>query len=285
MTATLTKPRAAALTDPMLPRPFTVASTIPETHDTITLVFEAAAGGPPLEFAPGQFAMIYVHGVGEVPITIAGDPASPERLIQTVRGVGAVTNAICALKAGDSVGIRGPFGTTWPKPRGRDLLIVAGGIGLPPVRPLIYHALRNRDQYSSLGLAYGARTPSDLLYRDELDAWSKLSDFNVEITVDSGDDTWHGEVGLVTPMVERLVRNTHNPVVVICGPELMMKAVAGALGDLGVPHGDMYVSLERNIKCGIGFCGHCQIGPDFVCKDGPVSRYSEIVQRLGIGSL
>jgi len=274
-----------ALLEPMLPRPFTVTSKHMETIDTVTLEFEAADDGPPLEFLPGQFTMLYIYGVGEVPISISGDPGHPTRLIHTVRGVGAVTNAICALAPGETVGIRGPLGTAWPVTEGKDLVIVAGGIGLAPVRPLVYHALRNRDRYFCLGLAYGSRSPSELLYRPELEEWNEIPDFNLQVTVDMGDATWRGSIGVVTPLIPRLRCEAGETIAVICGPEVMMKVVARALNAHGVARDNIYLSLERNMKCGIGFCGHCQFGADFICKTGPVFRYSEVAQRLGIGSL
>jgi NAD(P)H-flavin reductase len=283
---TLTKnTEVAEVTDPMLPRPFRVTSKRAETHDTITLDFEAADGGPPIGFSPGQFTMVYVLGVGEVPLSISGDPDRPEVLIHTVRAVGGVTNAIFALETGDVVGIRGPFGTSWPTAIGKDLLIIAGGIGLAPVRPLIYQALANRDRRYCLGLAYGARSPSEVLYRDELREWNDRQDINVEVTVDRGERGWRGSVGVVTPLVQRLRCSAEKSVAVICGPEVMMKIVARTLEDRGVPREDIYVSLERSMKCGIGFCGHCQFGSDFICKDGPVMPYTAVAERLEIGSI
>ncbi|MFV1970122.1 MAG: FAD/NAD(P)-binding protein [Acidimicrobiia bacterium] len=280
-----TESNTPALHEPMLPRPFRVTSKQSETLDTVTLEFEVADDGPPLAFLPGQFTMLYIYGVGEVPISICGDPNHPERLIHTVRAVGAVTNAICALAPGEMVGIRGPFGTGWPVTEGKDLVIVAGGIGLAPVRPLIYHALANRDRYFCLGLAYGSRSPSELLYRSELEAWNELPDFNLQMTVDKGNDTWRGSIGVVTPLIPRLRCEAKETIAVVCGPEVMMKVVARALNASGVARDNIYLSLERNMKCGIGFCGHCQFGSDFICKDGPVFPYSEVAQRLGVRSL
>jgi len=275
----------AAVVDPMLPRPFRVTAKRAETHDTTTLDFEAADGGEPVAFTPGQFTMVYVHGVGEVLISIAGNPECPDVLTHTVRAVGGVTNAIVGLNLGDVVGIRGPFGTGWPKTVDKDLLVIAGGIGLAPVRPMIYHALANRDEYQCLGLAYGARTPSEVLYRDELREWNDRPDINIEVTVDRAERGWRGSVGVVTPLVQRLRCAAGDTVAVICGPEVMMKIVARTLADRGVREENIYVSLERNMKCGIGLCGHCQFGSDFMCKDGPVVPYMAVAERLGIGSI
>ncbi len=280
---------AAALTldgldDAMLPRPFRVRSKRMETIDTMTLEFEAADGEPPLSFQPGQFTMLYVFGVGEVPLSISGDPGTPGVLVHTVRAVGAVTNAICALVPGDSVGIRGPYGTGWPQTRGKDLLIIAGGIGLAPVRPLILNALAHRDEYFCVGLAYGSRSPGELLYTSELEAWNARGDINVQVTVDHGDPTWRGDIGIVTPLVRRLRCETDDTIAVICGPEVMMRVVGRALEDRGIASNNIYLSLERNMECGIGLCGHCQFGKDFVCTDGPVFPYAEVAHRLGIGA-
>lgn len=270
--------------DPMLPRPFRVARKTVETFDTVTLDLTPVDDGPPLAFSPGQFTMVYVFGIGEVPLSISGDPDLPETLVHTVRAVGAVTNAICALEPGDTVGVRGPYGTGWPDARNRDLLIIAGGIGLAPVRPLIRRTVTHRQDYFSVGLAYGSRSPAELLYRDELDAWSEGDAIDVQITVDRGDPTWRGDVGVVTPLVQRIRYVTGETVAVICGPEMMMRVVARTLQDRGMTPDNIYVSLERNMKCGIGLCGHCQFGSDFVCTDGPVFPYSEVSYRLGIGA-
>ncbi len=268
----------------MLPRTFRVTAKNVETSDTVTLELTAADDGPPIVFAPGQFTMVYVFGVGEVPLSISGSPDRPESLVHTVRAVGAVTNAICALEPGDTVGVRGPYGTGWPDARNRDLLIIAGGIGLAPVRPLIDQVIAHRQDYFSVGLAYGSRSPAELLYRDELDAWSNGDAIDVQVTVDRGDPTWRGDVGVVTPLVQRIRYVTDETIAVICGPEMMMRVVARTLEDRGMTPDNIYVSLERNMKCGIGLCGHCQFGSDFVCTDGPVFPYFEVSYRLGIGA-
>lgn len=278
-----TSPEARA-TEPMLPRPFRVTSKRYETSDTVTLEFEAADGGPPMSFTPGQFTMIYAFGVGEVPISISGDPGNPGTLVHTVRAVGAVTAAICALERGEVAGIRGPYGTGWPEAEGKDLLIVAGGIGLAPVRPVILRALANRHRHFCLGLAYGSRSPSELLYRDELVRWTDDEDMNVQVTVDRGGEGWRGDIGVVTPLLQRLRCTTTETVAVICGPEVMMRVVARTLQDRGVAPENIYVSIERNMKCGIGLCGHCQFGSDFTCKEGPVFPYKDVAYRLGIGA-
>ena len=275
------------LTEPMNLRPFRVTEVTQETHDTWTLVLAAADGGPDLAFEPGQFTMMYIFGVGEVPISIAGNPSHPEGLVHTVRAVGAVTNAICALRPAEVIGIRGPYGSSWPvvPATGRDIVIVAGGIGLAPVRPAIYHVLEHRDAYGSVSIVYGSRTPGDLLYIDEVHEWKARFDLNVQITVDRGDRTWMGDVGVVTPLLNRLAFDTEHTAAILCGPEIMMRVVAKDLARRGLPTSDISVSLERNVKCGVGFCGHCQIGASFICKDGPVVPYDEVADRLGMEEL
>ena len=284
LTTLVTEP---AVAEPMTLRPFEVTATRKETYDTWTLNFVAADGGPDLAFLPGQFTMMYIFGVGEVPISIAGDPAHPETLIHTVRAVGAVTNAICALSPGDVIGIRGPYGTSWPvdKSTGRDMIVVAGGIGLAPVRPSIYSILANRDSYGSVSIVYGSRSPADLLYTDEVRTWKSRFDVNMQVTVDRGDQTWMGDVGVVTPLLNRLSFDVTHAMAILCGPEIMMRVVAKDLARGGMPTSDIYVSLERNVKCGIGYCGHCQIGASFICKDGPVVPYDEVADRLGLEEL
>lgn len=276
-----------AIAEPMTLRPFEVTTVRQETYDTWTLDLRAADGGADLAFSPGQFTMMYIFGVGEVPISIAGDPAHPETLTHTVRAVGAVTNAICGLSPEDVIGIRGPYGSSWPvdKSAGRDMIIVAGGIGLAPVRPSIYTVLANRDSYGSVSIVYGSRTPDDLLYLDEVREWKSRFDVNVQITVDRGDRAWMGDVGVVTPLLNRLSFDANHAMAILCGPEIMMRVVAKDLAQRGMPTSDVYVSLERNVKCGIGYCGHCQIGASFICKDGPVVPYDEVADRLGMEEL
>jgi NAD(P)H-flavin reductase len=165
------------------------------------------------------------------------------------------------------------------------MILVAGGIGLAPVRPAIYHLLEHRDTYGSISIVYGSRTPSDLLYIDEVHEWKGRFDINVQITVDRDDPSWMGDVGVVTPLLNRLSFDTEHTTAIVCGPEIMMQVVAKDLVHRGLPMDDIYVSLERNVKCGIGHCGHCQIGALFICRDGPVVPYDEVADRLGMEEL
>lgn len=274
----------AEIFDPMLPNPFRVQRKRRETHDTFTLELEPTNGAGAFSFAAGQFNMLYVFGVGEVPISISGDPTDEAgRLVHTVRAVGTVTRAMRQLKRGDVLGVRGPFGTHWPveEAGGQDVVIVAGGIGLAPLRPALYHLLANREQYGRIVLLYGARTPQDLLYERELHEWRGRFDMEVEVTVDSATSDWRGNVGVVTTLIPRAQCDPMHTVAMVCGPEVMIRFTAMALLGCGVGVEDIFVSMERNMKCAIGFCGHCQLGPAFICKDGPVFRYNQIQPFFG----
>lgn len=268
----------------MVPQRFRVWHTERETHDTFTLKLEPIDVADEFTFKAGQFNMVYVFGVGEVPISISGDPAKPETLVHTTRAVGAVTDALCKLRRGTVVGIRGPFGSGWPvaEAAGRDLVIVAGGIGLAPLRPVLYAIVSNREHYRKVALLYGTRTPDDILYQKELERWRSRFDLQVEVTVDRAPATWRGTVGVVTALIPRAAFDPERAVAMLCGPEVMMRFAVRDLLDRGVPPGSVYVSLERNMKCAVAFCGHCQFGPTFICKDGPVFRYDRIASLLGI---
>lgn len=277
--ATVTEP-ASLITDPMAPRFMRIRAVKGETHDTVTLELDPGSGG--FEFLPGQFNMLYAFGTGEVPISISGDPDDRERLVHTIRGVGAVTRALCRMAEGDRVGVRGPFGTPWPveQAEGLDVVLVAGGIGLPPMRPVMYHILRHRVRYERVALVYGVRSPRELLFEDQLSEWRSHFDLQVRITVDTADRRWKGSVGVVTTLIPRLAIEPAETVAFVCGPEIMMDFAAETLLNQGVAKENTFLSMERSMKCGIGLCGHCQFGKDFVCKDGPVLRYADVRQRL-----
>lgn len=270
----------------MLPAPYEVRTRRRETSDTFTLTLQAV-DGEPFPFSPGQFNMVSAFGIGEAAISIAGDPARPDVLVHTIRSVGGVTRALERLRVGEQLGIRGPYGHGWPVASavGRDVVFVAGGIGLAPLRPAIFHALTNRDAYESIWIIYGARSPSDLLYTDELHEWRSRFDLEVDITVDRAGHDWHGEVGVVTRQVDRIAGIVNRPVAFVCGPEIMMKLTAERLLQAGTSTHDIHLSLERNMKCGIGFCGHCQYGPDFVCRDGPVLPFADLAGRFLVAEL
>lgn len=277
-------PPAAA--GPMVPRVMRVTRVVRELRDTVTFHLDAGdAGGFP--FAPGQFNMLYLFGAGEVPISISGDPAAPGELVHTVRSVGAVTRPLCEVKRGEPLGVRGPFGTAWPvdEARGKDLLVVAGGLGLAPLRPAIYHALRHREGYRRFIVLYGARTPGDILFERELHAWRARFDCEVEVTVDRAGTEFRGHVGVVPALLDRLLLDPERTAAMVCGPEIMMRFTARALLAKGLPEGAIWLSIERNMKCGIGLCGHCQLGPAFPCKDGPVMRHDRAAPLLAVREL
>jgi NAD(P)H-flavin reductase len=257
-----------------LPTPMVVARAVRELDDVFTFTFEVPGG---FAFRPGQFNMLYVHPVGEVPISISGDAAKPEHLVHTIRSVGSVTRAMEALGEGSFLGVRGPYGTGWPldEVRGRDVLIVAGGLGLAPLRSAILYVLANRVDYGRVTILFGARSPSQLLYREDLTRWRGRFDCRLDAIVDRAGRDWFGNVGAVTKLVAD-VPVSPETAVFICGPEIMMRFVVRELERRGVPDSSVWLAMERNMKCGIGMCGHCQFGPFFVCKDGPVYRFDHV---------
>ena len=284
MTAVREQARGPA--PPMWPAGYLVAARKEETPDTVTLMLRPA--GDPIEPPrPGQFTMLYAFGVGEVPVSVSGI-GQGQVLVQTIRAVGAVTRALCAAKPGDMIGVRGPFGTDWrvDAAGGRDLLVVAGGIGLAPLRPVLLAALAARDRgvRGRVVLLVGARSPGELLFPRELETWSRRG-ADVRVIVDQADVGWDGRVGLVTELIKEAVADPARTAAFVCGPEIMMRLSAQALADAGVPARDIRVSLERDMKCGVALCGHCQLGPLLVCRDGPVVSYAEAAPLLAIREL
>lgn len=274
--------------DLFLPRPFQITGVRRETPDTVTLRLRSLQGDP-FSFQPGQFNMLYLFGVGEVPISISGVHPKTRDLEHTVRAVGSVTRALVRLRKGHIVGLRGPFGRGWPleEARGRDILILAGGIGLAPLRPALQSLMAHRRDYEQIVLLYGARTPADLLYPTELERWRGRLDLQVFITVDRGDEAWRGHIGVVTtllPLAERFL-DLQQAIILMCGPEVMMRVAARELENRGVSPEQIFLSLERNMKCAVGFCGHCQFGPAFICRDGPVFPLPQVRSLLEVREL
>ena len=282
--ATTVLPPASA-GDPMVPRPVRVEAVRRETHDTVTMDL-LAVDGEGLAFAPGQFTMLQAFGVGEVPISISGDPARPDLLTHTVRDVGGVTSAICRAGPGDLLGIRGAFGRGWgvDDGRGGDVVVVAGGIGLAPLRPVLLAVLADRAAYGRVSVLYGARSPAEMLFTDELDTWAAAG-LDVHVIVDAADRSWPGRVGVVTELLPGAAFDPDRTLGLVCGPELMMRYAADALTDRGVDPGRFRVSVERNMRCGIGLCGHCQLRGHLVCVDGPVFELDRIGPLLTVREL
>jgi NAD(P)H-flavin reductase len=268
----------------MLPAPFAVSARRRDTEDTWTLELQPRAGAP-LAFAPGQFTMLSAFGAGEVPISISGDCAAGP-LVHTVRAVGLATRAICEAPVGEVLGVRGPFGNAWPvrEIEGADVVVVAGGIGLAPLRPAILALLDRRERYGRVLLLYGGRSPEQLLYTQELEQWAARG-LEVAVTVDSAGPEWLGHVGVVPRLVHRARFDPAGAVALLCGPEVMMRFTVAALAQAGVSGERVYASMERNMQCGIGHCGHCQLGPTLICRDGPVYRWSELERWLAIREL
>ena len=243
-----------------------------ETHDTVSLVLE----DPGVDYAPGQFNMLYAFGEGEVPISVSA--LAGARITHTVRRVGLATAALVELSPGSPIGIRGPFGRGWPlaEMAGKDVVVVAGGLGLAPLRPAVHTLLARRAEFGRLVLLYGARSPLDLLFTHEVERWRGRFDVEVMVTVDAAPRDWRGDVGVVTKLFGRIKVDPERAAVMICGPEIMMQFAATGLLDAGFNEGDIWLSMERNMQCGAGVCGHCQLGPYLICRDGPVLTMSAL---------
>lgn len=269
----------------MVPCPAVIQKIVSEIPDVATyrLAFSDPIVADSYRFLPGQFNMLSVPGIGEAAISMSSDPAEPGTFLHTIRRVGNVTGAIARMKEGDIIGVRGPYGSAWPVERaeGQDLIFVAGGIGLAPLRPAIYHVLRHRERYGDVTILSGARSPRDLLFHQEYDAWQE-HDVDVIVTVDRADREWQGNVGVVPMLFYKLRPKARNTVIFTCGPEIMMRFVVYEALARRIPKERIYVSLERNMKCAVGFCGHCQFGPMFLCKEGPVLSYDRIEPFFGV---
>ena len=271
----------------MVPVPFHVTGKRRETADTWTLELAPPPGAGPGPFSPGQFNMLYAFGHGESAISISGDPTRGDVLVHTVRAVGLTTQAICGAAPGDVLGVRGPFGHAWPvrEAEGGDVVLVAGGVGLAPLRPAVYHVLAHRDRYRRVALLYGSRSPELLLFAAEVAEWAARDDLEVAVTVDAAGRAWHGRVGVVPQLVAAARFDPARTVAMVCGPEVMMRFAVAALQERGVPAPRVHLSMERNMQCGVGHCGHCQLGPTLVCRDGPVYPYNFLEPWLALREL
>lgn len=271
----------------MAPVPYRVIDRVVETRDSATLVLKPVGDSLPAP-QPGEFMMMYAFGIGEVAISVSGVPTPPDDTVtHTVREVGAVSRALHNAEPGTRIGLRGPFGTNWGvrEALGRDLVIVAGGVGMAPLRPVVLAALADRGRFGRVTLIVGARSRDDFLFRSELDAWSQRDDIDTYMTVDVPVQGWPGEVGFVTGPLRRLAVRPEATTAFLCGPEVMMRNAAVELMGKGVARSDIRVSLERNMQCGIGWCGHCQLGPLLLCRDGPVVGYDVAEPLLRVKEL
>jgi len=263
-----------------LPRMATIQSMRPETIDIITfrVTIDSSDGAGKFEYKSGQFAEVSLPGVGEAPISISSSPTRPGAIEFSIRRVGELTNALHELKPGDKIGIRGPFGNFFPleEMKGRNLLIIGGGIGLAPLRSVILNVFDNRAKYGKIDIVYGARSPQDLVFTSEYEEWRKVDNIRLHLTVDRGDENWQGNVGLVPTFLKELHPSPENTTSITCGPPIMIKFVIEALNEMGFPSERIVTTLERRMKCGVGKCGRCNIGSKYVCLDGPVFTLKQL---------
>ncbi|MDJ0653367.1 MAG: FAD/NAD(P)-binding protein [Xanthomonadales bacterium] len=273
-------------TELLMPQPWVVQKTERENEDVVTLTLAPESSDHGFSFLPGQFNMLYAFGVGESAISISGDATTNGSMVHTIRDVGAVTHALSAAHVGDVIGIRGPYGSEWPiaSHTGRDILVVAGGIGLAPLRPVVYHIIENRHKYKDVAVLYGSREPKDLLFRAELESW-KDHNIQVEATVDNATPGWTRHIGVVTTLIRRAKVEPRGAAAFVCGPEIMMRFTASELTGRGMNPDDVFISMERNMKCAVGLCGRCQLGPEFICKDGPVFPWPRMSPVMTIREL
>ncbi|MCB1800136.1 MAG: FAD/NAD(P)-binding protein [Gammaproteobacteria bacterium] len=266
-----------------LPREALVVSRFEESGDTFSLGLQLD-DGEPYDFEPGQFNMLYLYGCGEVPISIVSDDPDNGTLSHTIRAVGRVTRGLQQLRVGDRIGLRGPFGRGWPmrQAEGHDLVVVTGGLGCAPSVSIIHHVLAARERYGHLSILQGVKHADDLIWREQYAQWAALPEVEVMLAADVATPGWHGHTGLVTALFERLTLNPSATVAMLCGPEMMMRAAAEQLHGREVPADRIFLSMERNMQCGIGHCGHCQHGSRFVCRDGPVFAWPEVRELLGV---
>lgn len=269
----------------LIPTLYQVKTIIHDTLDVFTLTLTATEDDKRTTFLPGQFNMLYHFGFGEVAISISGDPSKQDALVHTIRAVGPVTQRMQELKVGDEIGVRGPFGSQWPLSKKHcDVLVIAGGIGLAPLRPALIDLTAHKSRYRDITLLYGTRNPEEIIYKKDLESWQKQG-IKIETTVDYADVSWQGQVGVVTSLIKKSIKDPKNTLVFICGPEIMIKFAVHELLGAKVEEQHIFISLERNMQCAVGFCGRCQYGPYFLCKDGPVFSYAQLHHWLMIKEL
>lgn len=266
--------------NPFIPK---LAKIVDRRHEakniyTYRLRFNSEIDQRNYSFRPGQFNMLYVFGVGEIPISISGDPEDKEGIDHIIRAVGTVSRALEACESGTSLGIRGPFGSEWPLAEavGKDVLLVTGGLGCAPVMGAIHYILKRRKKYGAVKILHGIKAPHDLIYRQKIEEWKSFPDTEVHLTSDTADKNWKFHIGVVTNLLEQIEINPEQTIVMMCGPEIMMRFAIKEFFKRNIPKNQIYLSMERNMKCALGFCGHCQYGPHFICKDGPILRYDQV---------
>ncbi len=271
---------------PMVPVLAKVIDRRQELSDTWTIELEVDDPDV-LAFAPGQFNMLYVPGIGEAAISVSGDARRASTLTHTIRDVGRVSHALASLEPGMIVGVRGPFGTAWPveAAEGTDVVIVSGGLGLAPLRPAIHHVLNHRERYGRVAILAGARGVKGILFPDQLAEWRRHLDLQIEITVDHADTNWRGHVGVVTNLIPSADFDPADTTALVCGPEIMMRFAARALAEAGIGEHAIHLSMERHMKCALGHCGRCQYGPYLICRDGPVMSYDRLKRLLTVKEL
>lgn len=283
----MSSPASSHVKNPWLVHMARITSIHQEIPDVLTFELEWADRqvAEAYHFLPGQFNMLYVPGCGEVAISMSGSPRHTNNTaLHTIRSVGRVTDAIAAMTTGDQVGVRGPYGSAWPMENcyGQDVILLAGGIGLAPLRPAIYELMAARERIGRVLLLMGARSPELMLYADEFESW-RAQGVEVLTTVDRSDGHWSGHVGVVPSLLNEVTEiHPDRTVVMTCGPEIMMHYAAMAAIERGISPHRIWLSLERNMQCAVGLCGHCQLGPLFVCKDGPVLPYERAESLLRI---
>ncbi|MCU7893277.1 MAG: FAD/NAD(P)-binding protein [Candidatus Thiodiazotropha sp. (ex Ustalcina ferruginea)] len=273
------------MSDLFLPRVAVIDQRTQESSNIFTLrmQFEDSDAQETFSFSPGQFNMVTLFGVGEIAISIVNDPLDSHFFDHTIRIVGRVSEGLSKLKLGDHVGIRGPFGRGWPmqEAQGRDVLLVTGGLGCAPLVSVIRYLMNRRDQFGHINILQGVKHANDLIWREQYEKWIQEKDVKVLLAADVATQGWQGQQGMVTELIDQLSLRIGRIIALLCGPELMMMAAIANLRSLGLPDNQIWFSMERNMQCGMGQCGHCQIGPKLVCRDGPVFCYSELADFLG----
>lgn len=271
--------------NPYFIHPATIVDKQQEASNIITLRlrFNDPMQRKAFQFQAGQFNMLYVFGVGEVAISIVSDPDESTYLDHTIRLVGRVTNVLGRMGIGETLGVRGPFGQGWPMElaKGHDVMVVTGGLGCAPVVGAIEYMYRRRNDFGKIKILHGVKAPQDLLYREKFDRWRNLPETEVYLTSDEPGRSWHYHIGVVTELFEQIDFDHERTVLLMCGPEVMLRLAVNILTQRGLPTNRMFGSLERHMECGIGLCGHCQLGPYFLCKDGPILRLDKVLPFFG----